>query len=153
MVLNPKDLSPIPLGQWLATVETFPVEALPSVLDQLPAESPARLHRGHPATEVAGLLTAVHTTGTRRPALVSLAGYLRYRGVAEEIAVALLLPWARDHFDPPLEDAEVERHVRGIYHRYGLGRRSIPTPVDPDDIVRLDTASDDVGAALSEVWG
>jgi hypothetical protein len=59
----------------------------------------------------------------RRPTLVSLAGHLRCRGVAEDVAVMLLLPWAREHFKPPLPDAEVEKHIRGIYRRYGIPAR------------------------------
>ena len=65
--------------------------------------------------------------------MVSLAGHLRSRGIREEIAVELLIPWARQHFSPPLPDNEVEKHVRGIYQRYGvvstrrsLSRRALP---------------------------
>jgi hypothetical protein len=73
------------------------------------------------------LLSKTHQTGTRRPTLVSLAGHLRVRGVDEDVVVELLLPWAREHFSPQLPDGEIEKHVRGIYRRYGLGNRR---PVD-----------------------
>ena len=65
------------------------------------------------------MLTTPLTVGGRRPALVRLAGYLRYRGIPEEVAVVLLLPWARKAFMDPLPMEEIERHVRGIYQRYG----------------------------------
>ena len=64
----------------------------------------------------------------RRPTLVSLTGYLRCRGVAENLAVMLLVPWAREHFKPPLPDTEVERHIRGIYHRYDIPARGRHSP-------------------------
>ncbi len=100
MVLNPRDLTPVPLKAWLETVETFPTGSLPLVLDALPREPEASQRQGHPTSEVVDMLSATLAPGSRRPTLVSLAGYLRYRGVAEEVAVALLLPWAQQHFDP-----------------------------------------------------
>ena len=63
--------------------------------------------------------------GERRPTLVKLAGYLRYRGIPEEVAVALLLPWAEKRFREPLPPEELERHIRGIYRRYGVRERRV----------------------------
>ena len=41
-------------------------------------------------------------------------------GRREEVAVALVLPWAKTSFTEPLPAEEVERHIRGIYNRYGM---------------------------------
>ena len=66
------------------------------------------------------MLTTPLTVGERRPALIKLVGYLRCRGIPEEVAVALVLPWAKTSFTEPLPAEEVERHIRGIYNRYGM---------------------------------
>jgi hypothetical protein len=134
MVLESQDLRPIPLLEWLEQVTCFPSEALQSIAQSLPTEEstrrdPSPAHRG---TRVRDIVSGIHSTGTRRPSLVSLAGHLRVRGVAEDVAVALLLPWAREHCQTPLPDEEVAKHVRGIYQRYGQGNahrsgRTLPT--------------------------
>jgi hypothetical protein len=125
MVLDPQDLRPIPLLEWLEQVTCFPSEALQFIAQWLPAgestrRDPSPAHRG---TRARDIVSGIHSTGTRRPSLVSLAGHLRVRGVAEDVAVALLLPWAREHCQPPLPDEEIEKQVRGIYQRYGSGNR------------------------------
>lgn len=74
--------------------------------------------------EVIEALDALSTPGTRRPTLVSLAGQLRVRGIPQDVAIELLLPWAREHSHPNLPDAELEKHVRGIYLRHGVGAGS-----------------------------
>jgi hypothetical protein len=117
MVWDPQDLCPVPLLKWLEQVTCFPSETLLSIAQSLRAEEstrrePSPAHRG---TRARDIVSAAHSTGTRRPTLVSLAGHLRVRGVAEDVAVALLLPWAREHCQPPLPDEEIEKHVRGIY--------------------------------------
>jgi hypothetical protein len=53
--------------------------------------------------------------------LIRLAGYLSSRGIPEGVAVALLLPWAEKNFTESLSPQEIERHIRGIYKRYGIG--------------------------------
>jgi hypothetical protein len=83
--------------------------------------------------------------------LVTLAGYLRYRGVVEDVAVGLLICWAREHFVPVLPDHEIERHVRGIYKRYGLGVGQNQAKVDPESVFSLDEAPEVVINALEEV--
>jgi len=85
------------------------------------AKCPPEQLVGHAPQEVADMLSRPLSVGERRPTLVKLAGYLRYRGIPEEVAIALLLPWAEKCFTEPLPPERVERHVRGIYHRYGLG--------------------------------
>jgi hypothetical protein len=127
MILNPDNLAPIPLQVWLEQVTCFPAESLESIASALPEEPQAKAELGRPQAKALDLLSSTHTAGTRRPTLVSLAGHLRVRGVDEDVAVELLLPWAREHFSPPLPDGEIEKHVRGIYRRYGLGNRR---PVD-----------------------
>ena len=107
------------------------VECLRSVdeagIDEILAEYPDRegqdvvekVRLGRSVYEVVGMLRRPLAVGGRRPALIGLAGYLRYRGIPEEVAVALLLPWAGKAFMDPLPIEEIERHVRGIYQRYG----------------------------------
>lgn len=117
MILDSKTLLPIPFLEWLRSVQAFPANALPLILENLPPEASK-----HPLTETAKIPLHNLPVGARRPTLVRLAGYLRSRGVAEDIAVGLLLPWAEKAFNAPLSSEEVERHVRGIYRRYGAGR-------------------------------
>lgn len=93
-------------------------------LDKIIPEAAIKPHvakgEGHAQSEVLEMLKRPLLIGERRPTLVKLAGYLRFRGIPEEVAVALLLPWAKRAFNDPLPADEVERHVRGIYHRYGV---------------------------------
>jgi hypothetical protein len=156
MILDPRQLCPIPLEIWLRQVKSLPVEGLDSALRRLPRiaepESDSLESRGSRAPVIA-LVSGIHATGTRRPTLVSIAGYLRYRGVAEDVAVLLLIPWARQHFAPPLPDAEIEKHVRGIYRRYGLGRGVGQSFIDPNTVLSLDSAPAELREALIEVWG
>jgi hypothetical protein len=123
MVLNPDNLVPIPLQAWLEEVTCFPVESLESIALALPEEPPASAERGRLRAKALDQLSSTHPAGTRRPTLVSLTGHLRVRGVNEDVAVELLLSWAREHFSPPLPNEEIEKHVRGIYRRYSLGNR------------------------------
>jgi hypothetical protein len=76
---------------------------------------------GHAPQELVDMLSGALCVGERRPTLVKLTGYLRYRGIPEEVAIGLLLPWAERAFSEPLPPEEVERHIRGVYGRYGLG--------------------------------
>ena len=118
MILALKSLAPIPLIEWLHMVQVFPVNALPLVLENLPREDP-KPKQGHIQEEIVGMLQEPLAVGERRPTLIKLAGYLSYRGVTEDISVALLLPWAEKRFVDPLPPQETERHIRGIYRRYG----------------------------------
>jgi hypothetical protein len=120
MVVDPGTLTPVPLRIWLEEVKPFPVDALPAVVNTLPAKPEVAVRRGTSKAEILAKLSGTQEPGMRRPTLVSLAGYLRCHGVAEDVAVELLLPWAREHFKPPLPDTEVETHIRGIYRRYGI---------------------------------
>jgi hypothetical protein len=120
MVVDPGTLTPVPLRIWLKEVKPFPVDALPAVADALPAKPQVPARRGTSKAETLAKLSGTQEPGMRRPTLVSLAGYLRCRGVAEDVTVELLLPWAREHFKPPLPDTEVETHIQGIYRRYGI---------------------------------
>jgi len=118
MMLDLKSLSPIPLVAWLRMVQAFPVSVLPLVLENLPRDE-AKQKQGHTPDEIVEMLRSPLAVGRRRPTLIKLAGYLRYRGVPEEVAVSLLLPWAEKKFVEPLASREVEIHIRGIYRRYG----------------------------------
>ena len=128
MILNLDTLAPIPLVDWLENVKTFPAGELSSLCSNLTSDTPDQPVMDEHKTGLQELLSSVHTTGSRRPALASIIGHLRSRGVAEEVVVLLVVPWAREQFDPVLPGAEVEKHIRGIYRRYGvalfpLGRR------------------------------
>ena len=121
MILHLDTLEPMPLLTWLETVSTFPAADLSFVCSRLPSDKPLLTER---KTDFQELLSTVHTTGSRRPTLASIVGHLRRRGVTEDLVVLLVVPWAREHFNPILPDAEVEKHIRGIYRRYGVA--SIP---------------------------
>jgi hypothetical protein len=123
MVVDPGTLTPVPLRIWLEEVKPFPVDALPAVADALPAKPEVAVRRRPSKAETLAKLSGTQAPGMRRPTLVSLTGYLRCRGVDEDVAVMLLLPWAREHFKPPLSDTEAEKHIRGIYRRYGIPTR------------------------------
>jgi len=117
--INPRTLLPIALEELLRHLRLFPADALPLVLESLPrAETKQPL--GHAPEEIVGMLSQFLTVGERRPTLVKLAGYLRYRGILEEVAAALLLPWAEKCFMEPLPPQELRCHIRGIYRRYGV---------------------------------
>jgi len=119
--VNAKTLMPIPLEELLEHPRVFPVDALPLVLENLPKVESNR-SSGHAPQEIADILSRTLSVGERRPTLVKLTGYLRYRGIPEEVAIGLLLPWAEKAFSEPLSAEEVERHIRGVYGRYGLGK-------------------------------
>ena len=121
MGVDPDSLTPVPVRIWLKEVKPFPVDSLPAVANALPAKPQVPARRGTSKAEALAKLSGTQEPGMRWPTLVSLTGYLRCRGVDEDVVVELLLPWAREHFSPPLSDGEIERHVRGIYRRYGLG--------------------------------
>jgi hypothetical protein len=127
VMVHPETLVAIPLVDFLRHLQPFPVDALPSVLNKLPEEKVSG-GIGHSADRILEMLTRPLAVGERRPTLVALAGYLRYRSIPEEVAVALLLPWAERAFAEPLPVEEVERHVRGIYGRYGVRERRVAKP-------------------------
>jgi len=124
MILDLKSLRPMTLREWLKVVEPFPVAALPMVLQNF-AKGDAKGKQGITRDEMVGMLRCPLKVGERRPTLVRLAGYLRFRGIPEEIAVGLLLPWAEKCFKEPLPPEELERHIRGIYGRYGVRERRV----------------------------
>lgn len=99
----------------------FDLDNLLPPVAKYPPEQPI----GHAPQEVAAMLSRSLSVGERRPTLVKLAGYLRYRGIPEEVTVALLLPWAERAFSEPLPAGEVEQHIRGIYRRYGIRERKL----------------------------
>lgn len=130
VMVDPKTLIPIPIGDFLRYCRCFPADALSLVLENLPeAETNKRV--GHTPEEIASILSRPLAVGERRPSLVKLAGYLRYRDIPEEVAVRLLLPWAGKAFTEPLPTDEIERHVRGIYRRYGIRERKVAKPGKP----------------------
>lgn len=106
-------------------------EHLRRALEKIPRktdEPPLKQMFGHSSDEIVEMLTHDLAIGERRPTLVKLAGYLRYRGIPEEVAEGLLLPWAEKCFTEPLPPEELERHIRGIYSRYGVGERTVAKP-------------------------
>jgi hypothetical protein len=95
MVVDPGTLTPVPLRIWLEEVKPFPVDTLPAVADALPAKPEVAVRPGASKAEALAKLSGTQEPGMRRPTLVSLTGYLRWRGVAEDVAVMLLVPWAK----------------------------------------------------------
>lgn len=126
VMVGPKTLIPIPLGDFLR-LRRFPADALPLVLQNLPPVE-TNQKSGHTPGEIAGMLSQPLAVGERHPILIKLAGYLRYRGIPEEVAVRLLVPWAERAFNEPLPAEETERHIRGIYDRYGVTERGVAKP-------------------------
>lgn len=103
---------------------------------------PAAKHRrerpvGHVPQDVADILSRDLSVGERRPTLVKIVGYLRYRGIPEQVAVQLLLPWAERAFSEPLPPEEVERHIRGLYRRYGLGGSKLAKVLDSQALATI----------------
>ncbi len=127
VMVDPKTLAPIPLEEFLGHLQVFPAGALPLVLGNLP-QAEAKQKRGHTPEEIVKMLAHNLAIGERHPTLVKLAGYLRYRGIPEEVAVALLLPWAEKCFTESLPPEELECHIRGIYGRYGVRERRVAKP-------------------------
>jgi len=126
MFIDLQTLRPIPLHSWLCEAQVFPVDVLTIVLENVPP-MPAR-QQGHGAEEMVDMLSQAIAVGERRPTLIKLAGYLRHRSIPEEVAVALLLPWAEKYFTKLLPPEELERHIRGIYGRYGVRERRVAKP-------------------------
>lgn len=124
VMVDPQTLIPIPIDDFLRYCGRFPADAFPLVLENLP-QAETNQKSGHTPEEIAGMLSQPLAVGERRPTLIKLTGYLRYRGIPEEIAVRLLLPWAEKAFNEPLPAEEIERHVRGIYSRYGVRERKL----------------------------
>ena len=141
MVFEPDSLMPIPLDKWLDKVSVFTVSDLHSVLSRLPEGSAVHPSEGTGTTTLAESVKGTYTTGARRPTLVSLAGHLRVRGIDEDIAVELMVPWAQAHFDPPLPAQEVEKHIRGIYRRYGVAHWPASRPGRPGILPSLEVQS------------
>ena len=122
-------LEPITWQHFVAEAFPFPADALSLVVESLPA--PVSLASNGPQPDrlatgwLAELLTSRVEVGFRRPSLVRLAGALRSHGLDEQSAVALAEPWAQSAFVVPLEPAEVEKHIRGVYQRYGVRSLSV----------------------------
>ena len=119
MILDLDTIKPAPLHSWLENISMFPAVDLSVVCSKLSSVNPVHPEIAERKTSLQELLSTVHTTGSRRPTLVSIVGHLRSKGVTEDVAVLLVVPWAKTAFDPELPDAEVEKHIRGIYRRYG----------------------------------
>ncbi len=137
-----------PLPDWgLSYVEQLPpIEE--GLIDEILAEYPdkqaksATNRRAHAKEEIVAMLTKPAAVGQRRPTLIALAGYLRFRGITEDVAIALLLPWAEKRFVEPLPPQEIERHIRGIYRRYGTRTLGI----DEAQLVQ------EIPNAIEELW-
>ena len=120
MVLDLGTHEPIPLLSWLGNISTFTAAELSLLCSSLSSNNPVHSDTVERKIGLQDLLSTAHTTGSRRPTLVSVVGHLRSRGVTEDVAVLLVVPWAKAHFRPELPEAEVEKHIRGIYRRYGV---------------------------------
>jgi len=117
------DNQPVPLQYALAHIQFNTEEHLRRALENIPHENgelSSGQMLGHSSDEIVEMLSHALAIGERRPTLVKLAGYLRYRGIPEEVAVALLLPWSGEYFSEPLPPEQIERHIHGVYRRYGV---------------------------------
>ena len=122
------DNQPVPLQYALDHIQFNAEEHLRRALEKIPRKNEELLPSqtlGHSSDEIVEMLSRTLAIGERRPTLVKLAGYLRYRGIPEKVAVALLLPWAEKCFTESLPPEQVERHIRGVYRRYGLGESKL----------------------------
>ena len=147
-----RDFSPLPdwgmrLISNLPTIEESMINLILAEYPENIGQESVNRNRHHSTQkEIADLLTYHLKVGERRPTLVRVAGYLRYRRVPEEVALGLLLPWAEKMFDEPLPREEVERHIRGIYHRYGDGASLVrETNV-------LECIPDEMVTPIREIW-
>lgn len=122
-------LKEVPLEVVIKQIKHIPEQAINCLLRTLPKVE-TKQELGHTPDEVVGMLSRPLAVGQRRDTLVKLSGYLRYRGIPVEVAIALLLPWAEKRFTEALPPEEVERHIRGIYQRYGV-REKITKPCKP----------------------
>lgn len=118
------DLKEIPLKVAIEKIKYVPQESIDRLLRTLPEEQ-TNEKLGHTPREVVNMLSQPLAVGQRRDTLVKLAGYLRYRGITEDVAVALLLTWAEKCFTEELPPEEIERHIRGVYRRYGVTERKV----------------------------
>ncbi len=109
----------------LELINDLPViteEVIDGILNELPEfkEDSNQMKCKHLQQDFTALLNNPVSVGQRRPTLVSLSGYLRTRGIPEDVAVALLQPWAEKQFVEPLPQDEIIKHIHGIYKRYGV---------------------------------
>ena len=117
------------LEPFLERIQPFPVAALVAVAEDLPDAAATEEDRpGKDEDDLNELFSATYNEGFRRAGagLPSAVGVLRARGLPEDAAVALLVPWASVHFRPALPDEEVERHIRSMYARYGMPAKGLP---------------------------
>jgi hypothetical protein len=144
MMLDIETLGPVPLSRWLEVAETFPADALALVLSALPRQEDTPQRRDPQG--IVNLLSQPLAVGERRPTLVKAAGYLRCRGIPEDVAVSLLLPWAAAKFVGLLPPEEVEKHIRGIYRRYGT------RTLDVQEEEMLREIPEHLQEAIQEIW-
>jgi len=133
MVIDPATLRPLPLAVFLDSVTTFPRDMLPLILAELPPE--AEMNGHNLPGWFSALLASRIEVGQRRPTLTRIAGYLRSHGIEEAGAVELAICWAREHFDVPLDEAEIGRHIRGPFQRYGI-RNAEPARTGEGEFLR-----------------
>jgi hypothetical protein len=143
VMLDLRTLYPLSVHDFLERLEPFPASALPLVLESLPAPlaDETRDDR-NPRGWLPAMLATPIAKGGRRPSLTRFAGALRVRDIEEDAAVYLGHFWNAVQFRPPLSDEEVEKHVRGIYQRYGTG-----SPID-DVVVNGDRSEAELLAEI-----
>jgi hypothetical protein len=118
----------VPLEQALDLIKVTPIECVMKAVQILIPHGTATPSSGKSSVnrslEIDNIFTSTLAVGERRPMLIKIAGYLRHHGITEQAAVALTLPWAAQHFTELLPPAEIEKHIRGIYRRYGVNNIS-----------------------------
>jgi hypothetical protein len=116
MIIDSSSRESISLERWIEIATPLPLADFDAILECIQSPSNSESYRPHINTE---LFARRFVKGERRPTLVRLAGYLRRHAISEDIAVILLTAWANQAFAEPLAEEEIEKHIRGIYRRYG----------------------------------
>ena len=122
-------------GAYRAVPETrgLPMAPLPAWVlegrDQ--GGAPAR-----PADEWAALWTDPCPEGRRNATCARLAGHLAAHGIGQVEAEPLLLRWAADRCDPPMDAAEVSRTAASIYRARGRHEEPLPDPAPWPEVER-----------------
>lgn len=100
-----------------------------------------------------------YTTGQRHDRVVEIAGKANSEGWSLEAAERAALDENAEHFDPPLAEDEVRKHVSGIYERYAeqhrqgtAGRNGAPREGGGKKQSRASQLVDLVQSSAVELW-
>ena len=126
MILTPGRMVPMPLTDFLTLCQPAAATGLRSMASSIRHAAPAPGLGLRPSADhwIVDALAGVGE-GQRNDTAARLAGFLQRRGIPEDVALAILEPWA-DRCNPMFDGKELSSVVSGIYRRYGplisLGR-------------------------------